>query len=115
LLFQRCSSAWVTRFPVRYRTVSSAVRQYVCRTSTSTPSTSKIRISGESLTVCLDWDFGTSGYDPFFGLSIVVLTAVLRLHRATIYLACSESTPSRNVTFSPKSLMAAPAGFVFLG
>src|SRR5256886_68622 len=45
LLFQRCSSAYVTRFPVMCRTVSSAERQYVPRTSTSTPSTSKIRIS----------------------------------------------------------------------
>src|SRR5436309_13850722 len=49
LLFQRCSSAYVTRLPVIWRTVSSAERQYVPRTSTSTPSTSKIRISvGES-------------------------------------------------------------------
>src|SRR5258708_35968089 len=46
LLFQRCSSAYVTRLPVMYRTVSSAERQYVPRTSTSTPSTSKIRICG---------------------------------------------------------------------
>src|SRR2546430_4690109 len=46
LLFHRCSSAYVTRFPVRCRTVSSADRQYVPRTSTSTPSTSKIRIFG---------------------------------------------------------------------
>src|SRR4029077_5163606 len=45
LLFQRCSSAYVTRLPVMWRTVSSADRQYVPRTSTSTPSTSKIRIS----------------------------------------------------------------------
>src|SRR6266404_949800 len=44
LLFQRCSSAYVTRFPVICRTVSSADLQYVPRTSTSTPSTSKIRI-----------------------------------------------------------------------
>src|SRR6266851_10459152 len=46
LLFQRCSSAYVTRLPVIWRTVSSAERQYVPRTSTSTPSTSKIRICG---------------------------------------------------------------------
>src|SRR6266849_8859213 len=46
LLFQRCSSAYVTRLPVMYRTVSSAERQYVPRTSTRTPSTSKIRICG---------------------------------------------------------------------
>src|SRR5690349_16268827 len=46
LLFQRCNSAYVARFPVRYRTVSRADRQYVPRTSTSTPSTSKIRILG---------------------------------------------------------------------
>src|SRR5437899_3341851 len=44
LLFHRCSSAYVTRFPVMCRTVSSADRQYVPRTSTSTPSTSKTRI-----------------------------------------------------------------------
>src|SRR3989442_9696765 len=46
LLFQPCSSAQVTRLPVRWRTVSSAERQYVPLTSTSTPSTSKIRICG---------------------------------------------------------------------
>src|SRR6267142_2848388 len=45
LLFQRCNSSYVTRLPVMWRTVSSAERQYVPRTSTSTPSTSKIRIS----------------------------------------------------------------------
>src|SRR5436189_5981989 len=45
LLFQRCSSAYVTRCPVMCRTVSRAERQYVPRTSTSTPSTSKIRTS----------------------------------------------------------------------
>src|SRR5258708_24090363 len=44
LLFQRCNSAYVTRLPVIWRTVWSAERQYVPRTSTSTPSTSKIRI-----------------------------------------------------------------------
>src|SRR5258708_93022 len=47
LLFQRCSSAYVARLPVKCRTVSSAERQYVPRKSTSTPSTSKIRIGGE--------------------------------------------------------------------
>src|SRR5277367_732079 len=46
LLFHLCNSAYVTRFPVKYCTVSSADRQYVPRTSTSTPSTSKIKISG---------------------------------------------------------------------
>src|SRR6267143_3201804 len=48
LLFQRCNSSYVTRLPVIWRTVSSAERQYVPRTSTSTPSTSKISISGRS-------------------------------------------------------------------
>src|SRR5580704_1682620 len=46
LLFQVCSSAYVTRFPLRWRTVSSADRQYVPRTSMSTPSISKIKIWG---------------------------------------------------------------------
>src|SRR6267142_4835708 len=49
LLFQRCNSAYVTRLPVIWRTVSSAERQYVPRTSTSTPSTSKIRICGRGV------------------------------------------------------------------
>src|ERR1700704_4118056 len=49
LAFQRCNSAYVTRLPVIWRTVSSAERQYVPRTSTSTPSTSKIRICGRSV------------------------------------------------------------------
>src|SRR6266849_1035274 len=46
LFFHLCSSAHVTRFPVRNRVVSSAERQKLSRTSTKTPSTSKIRISG---------------------------------------------------------------------
>src|SRR6267143_6484807 len=49
LLFQRCNSSYVTRLPVIWRTVSSAERQYVPRTSTSTPSTSKIRICGRGV------------------------------------------------------------------
>src|SRR6267143_2746727 len=48
LLFQRCNSSYVTRLPVIWRTVSSAERQYVPRTSTSTPSTAKTKISGRS-------------------------------------------------------------------
>src|ERR1700751_305175 len=46
LFFHLCSSAHVTRFPVRNHVVSSAERQKLSRTSTKTPSTSKIRISG---------------------------------------------------------------------
>src|SRR6202035_5551108 len=46
LFFHLYSSAQVTRFPVRNRIVSSAERQKLSRTSTKTPSTSKIRIFG---------------------------------------------------------------------
>src|SRR6267142_1496390 len=40
--------------------VSMADRQYVWRTSTSTPSTSKIKISGATIAGALRGDFGTS-------------------------------------------------------
>src|ERR1700687_551732 len=46
LFFYLSSSAHVTRFPVKNRIISSADRQKLSRTSTKTPSTSKIRISG---------------------------------------------------------------------
>src|SRR6478672_5862398 len=46
LFFHLYSSAHVTPFPVRNRIVSSADRQKLCRTSTSTPSTSNIKIFG---------------------------------------------------------------------
>src|SRR5271169_3520413 len=46
LLFHLCSSDHVTRLPVRKRIVSSPESQYERRTSTNTPSTSKIRICG---------------------------------------------------------------------
>src|SRR5579864_6064267 len=46
LFFHLCSCAQVTRLPVKNRTVSRAERQKLSRTSTRTPSTSKIRIWG---------------------------------------------------------------------
>src|SRR5580700_6031345 len=49
LLFHLCSSAQESRFPVRKRIVSSPESQYERRTSTSTPSTSKMRILGSAI------------------------------------------------------------------
>src|SRR6266852_7131666 len=49
LFFHLESSAHVTRFPVTNRMVSIAERKKLSRTSTSTPSTSKIKISGIGL------------------------------------------------------------------
>src|SRR6266481_3365825 len=46
--FHLCSSAHVAFFPVSFSTVCSADRQNVSFTSISTPSTSKIRISGST-------------------------------------------------------------------
>src|SRR5579859_935951 len=46
LFFHLYSCAQVTRLPVKNRTVSRAERQKLSRTSTRTPSTSKIRIWG---------------------------------------------------------------------
>jgi len=49
LLFHLCSSAHVTRLPVMKRIVSSPESQYERRTSTNTPSTSKMRIFGSAI------------------------------------------------------------------
>src|SRR5579859_3010353 len=46
LFFHLYSCAQVTRLPVKNRTVSRAERQKLSRTSTRTPSTSKIKIWG---------------------------------------------------------------------
>src|ERR1700730_2286096 len=68
LLFHACNSAYVTRFPLRWRTVSSADRQYVPRTSISTPSMSKIRICGSKRFLELRRLFGVIVYTEKQGI-----------------------------------------------